>query len=214
MMLTRLTRHPGDIRLCNILSVPGLYDCNRRTYVIISTSTSFGGPKLTTFGPWFNIKMSCIGTPIVEIRRSYDRLISTMGFPIPVRWYLYIDSGPCMLPAAHIAQNSDVMTWKSFFVLMLFCTRNQPINGGVPSQRVINCETSIFILCWPKQGYLKNWQSRYRWFGILWRPCNFTVMILANDFSVMPVYSHGIGIANYPESCNEHQLRLWLNKSF
>ena len=25
----------------------------------------------------------------MEIRRSYDRLISTMGFPILVRWYLY-----------------------------------------------------------------------------------------------------------------------------
>ena len=38
--------------------------------------------------------LTSIGNPIVEIRRSYDRLISTMGFPIPVRWYLYIESGP------------------------------------------------------------------------------------------------------------------------
>ena len=30
----------------------------------------------------------------MEIRRSYDRLISTMGFPIPVRWHLYNESGP------------------------------------------------------------------------------------------------------------------------
>ena len=35
-----------------------------------------------------------IGDPMVEIRRSYDRLISTMGFPIPVRQHLYIESGP------------------------------------------------------------------------------------------------------------------------
>ena len=35
---------------------------------------------------------------IVEIRRSYDRLISTMGFPILVRWRLYNDSGPRSLP--------------------------------------------------------------------------------------------------------------------
>ena len=28
-----------------------------------------------------------------EIRRSYDRLISTMGFPILVRRHLYIESG-------------------------------------------------------------------------------------------------------------------------
>ena len=37
--------------------------------------------------------LTSIGNPIVEIRRSYDRLISTMGFPIPVIWHLYIESG-------------------------------------------------------------------------------------------------------------------------
>ena len=30
----------------------------------------------------------------MEIRPSYDRLISTMGFPILVRCHLYIESGP------------------------------------------------------------------------------------------------------------------------
>ena len=34
------------------------------------------------------------GNPIVELRRSYDRLISTMGFPILVRRHLHIESGP------------------------------------------------------------------------------------------------------------------------
>ena len=38
--------------------------------------------------------LTSIGNHIVEIRRSYDRLISTMGFPILVRWHLYIESGP------------------------------------------------------------------------------------------------------------------------
>ena len=32
--------------------------------------------------------------PIVELRRSYHRLISTMGFPTLVRLCLYIESGP------------------------------------------------------------------------------------------------------------------------
>ena len=35
-----------------------------------------------------------IGNPILEIRRSYDRLISTMSFPILVRRHLYIEPGP------------------------------------------------------------------------------------------------------------------------
>ena len=37
--------------------------------------------------------LTSIRNPIVEIRRSYDRLISTMGFLILVR-HLYIESGP------------------------------------------------------------------------------------------------------------------------
>ena len=47
-------------------------------------------------GPWFNIKMSSYQYRKSHCgdRRSYDRLISTMGFPIPVRWHLYIESEP------------------------------------------------------------------------------------------------------------------------
>ena len=40
-------------------------------------------------GAWFSI-----GNPIVEIRRSYDRLISTKGFPILIRQHLHIELGP------------------------------------------------------------------------------------------------------------------------
>ena len=38
--------------------------------------------------------LSSIGNPIVEIRQSYDCLISTMVFPVLVRQYLDIESGP------------------------------------------------------------------------------------------------------------------------
>ena len=38
--------------------------------------------------------LTSIGNPIVEIRRSSDRHISTMGFPILVRLHLYIEAGP------------------------------------------------------------------------------------------------------------------------
>ena len=44
-------------------------------------------------GSWFNIPHRCRKSH-VEIRRSLDRLISTMGFPILVRWHLYIESVP------------------------------------------------------------------------------------------------------------------------
>ena len=46
----------------------------------------------------YRCHLTSIGKLIVEIRRSYDRLISTMGFAILVRWHLYIESGPwCFL---------------------------------------------------------------------------------------------------------------------
>ena len=38
--------------------------------------------------------LTSIGNPIVEMRRSSDRLISTMGSPILVRCHLYIESWP------------------------------------------------------------------------------------------------------------------------
>ena len=39
-------------------------------------------------------RLTSIWIPIVVIRRSYDRLISTMGFPILARCHLYIEWGP------------------------------------------------------------------------------------------------------------------------
>ena len=60
-------------------------------------------------GGWFKKKMpsyqyeltareimgfDCIGNPIMQIRRSYSRLISTMEFPLLVRWHLFIESEP------------------------------------------------------------------------------------------------------------------------
>ena len=47
--------------------------------------------------------LTSIGNPIVEIRQSYDRLISTMGFPTLIRWHIYIEPGP-MLSGSGIYQ--------------------------------------------------------------------------------------------------------------
>ena len=44
--------------------------------------------------------LTSIVNPIVEIRRSYDRLISTMIFPILVRRHLYIEAGHSLLSIA------------------------------------------------------------------------------------------------------------------
>ena len=50
---------------------------------------SFPGPDSI-----FWCHLTSIRNLIVEIRRSYDRLISTMGFPILVRQHLHMKSGP------------------------------------------------------------------------------------------------------------------------
>ena len=58
--------------------------------------------------------LTSIGNPIVEIRRSYDCLISTMGFPILVRLHLYIESGPwCSLTSKMIQSHvNNRGTWR------------------------------------------------------------------------------------------------------
>ena len=45
----------------------------------------------------YGYHLTSIGNPIVEIRQFYDRLISTMGFPILVRRDLYTELGPNFL---------------------------------------------------------------------------------------------------------------------
>ena len=61
---------------------------------IYRADTVLGCASLQIPGPWFNIKMSYqYRKSHCGIRQSYDRLISTMGFPILVR-HLYIESGP------------------------------------------------------------------------------------------------------------------------
>ena len=70
-----------------------------KTWTICSTSCSCeqknpqSSAQLGLDSIW-RCYLTSIENPIVEIRWSYDRLISTMGFPILVRKHLYIESGP------------------------------------------------------------------------------------------------------------------------
>ena len=50
--------------------------------------------------------LTSIGNPIVEIRRSYDCLISTIEFPILVRQHLYIESGTRASAAAMVTNTT------------------------------------------------------------------------------------------------------------
>ena len=73
-------------------------DCSLFVYLIcpsVVSATFVWVSQLWTRGPnqCKNIGKYSIGNPIVEIRRSYDHLISTMGFPIVIRRHLCIESG-------------------------------------------------------------------------------------------------------------------------
>ena len=69
------------------------YDCLPPTRFVLHT-------MCYQSGPWFNIKMSsyqfrkshCGDKTVVRLFKV--SLISTVGFPILVRWHLYIDSAP------------------------------------------------------------------------------------------------------------------------
>ena len=48
----------------------------------------------------------------MEIRRSYDRLISTMGFPILARRHVYIESGPGPRLASCVARRQSPVSYR------------------------------------------------------------------------------------------------------
>ena len=64
--------------------------------VTLIAPSHWNASRITGLGPdsILRCQLTSIGNAIVEIRRSWDRLISTMAFPILVRWHIYIESGP------------------------------------------------------------------------------------------------------------------------
>ena len=82
--------------LCKIISkclhfVPGLVAFSKNRIRLHYMAACYNrGPDST-----YRWHLTSIGNPIAEIRRSYDRLISTIEFPILARWHLYIESGSC-----------------------------------------------------------------------------------------------------------------------
>ena len=73
-----------------------LYTHNLQPYInnIIISTTLYNGNSTPGPDSILRCRLTGIGNPIVEIRRSHDRLISTMGFPILERRHLFIESGP------------------------------------------------------------------------------------------------------------------------
>ena len=115
----------------------------------------------------------------MEIRRSYDRLISTIGFPILVRWHLYIESGPrgvsfrWWLLMPWIVGSQGVIyyvgwagpylsSWwrhqmETFSVLLALCAGNSPVTGEFLVQRPVTRSFDVFFdLCPGINGWVNN----------------------------------------------------------
>ena len=110
--------------------------------------------------------LTSIGNPIVEIRRSYDRLISTMGFPILVRWHLYIESEVGISPASLLMAGSsthyDVIKWKH---IPHYCpdVRESPHEGTITLKRKCRHFDEIFITGCTESCQNDNFQCSQWW---------------------------------------------------
>ena len=105
--------------------------------------------------------LTSIGNPIVEIRRSYNRLIPTMGFPILVRRQLYIESGPWALfqYKDHLSRYGDshdrlifnmgpiLLRWYLFIEMAPWCADALCVSVIVHAS-TFDYEEGFKYLCW------------------------------------------------------------------
>ena len=74
-----------DMVIWNFANSICSFHCISKFWYFFQNTTRGGGGGVESI---LRCHLTSIGNPIVEIRRSYDRLISTMVFPLPVRWHL------------------------------------------------------------------------------------------------------------------------------
>ena len=98
----------------------------------------------------------------MEIRRSYDRLISTVGFPMLVRWHLHIESGPrftsLALRQSYSCPNACEATLKNICKLISWITEQfYPYPSGLLNW---NCELYDPVQVnslWPSDAIWRQW---------------------------------------------------------
>ena len=93
----------------------------------------------------------------MEIRRSYDRLISTMGFPILVRRHLYIESGPGD-PIAAVP-----LSRASWFIYVPNITQVGQIGMGQRNRKNKNLKRPCDFDTWPFDPKSYKSPEFYQW---------------------------------------------------
>ena len=126
------------------------FNQSESTQIKSNLNETAGGHTQRQHWPWSKqgpdsiqrFRLTSIGNPIVEIRRSWDRLrrswdrlISTMGFPILVRRHLHIESGPMLWLGLITVKGYDHNS-----TLLALCERNPSVASGFTSQRATNAE--------------------------------------------------------------------------
>ena len=121
-------------------------------------------------GLWFDIKMlsyqyrkSQCGD---KIRWYYNRLISTMGFPILVRWHLYIESVPRPsngLALIDVRICADTVMTNSGPICILGWHR---INSPSPGRSEWNLSSVIFKLIWVIDGWGISCEIAITWMSL------------------------------------------------
>ena len=102
------------------------------------------------------IGVTSIRISICEIRRSYDQLISEMGFPILVRRCLILARD---LITTHIMMTSSIET---FATLLALCEWKPPVTSGFLSQRPVTRSFGVSFDVRLNKRLIK--QSRRWWF--------------------------------------------------
>ena len=101
-----------------------LTSCQRKWFIWCSHLILLGADSIKRY------LLTSNGNPIVEIRRSYDRLISTMGFPLLVG-HLYIESGPWYFPTPSQEGSCFVYvfrSWEHILTALIFTIEIQRLN--------------------------------------------------------------------------------------
>ena len=114
----------------------------------------------------------------MEIRLFYVRLISTMGFPILVRQYHYMESGSLSLYVENNMCGNSETWWRHqmeiFSALLAICAENSPVPREFPAQRPVTRSFDVFFYLRLNKRLSK--QSWGWWFETLshplWRHCN------------------------------------------
>ena len=136
----------------------------------------------------------------MEIRRSYDRLISTMGFPILVRWHLYIESAPRTELGFHypvVVLHIEIEHFYYGYFIFISVIMHRNTRDGYElwmcQGLYILSQWLLPLLLFAHSTSTENGGRQWNWYKLtlilhLLVPSIKTCMIISNDFKYINLY--------------------------